>query len=53
LFDREKTAPRTVQRPPNRTPTPFDMPATSDHDARSHMTPDQCTPLAYVGGHAS
>jgi hypothetical protein len=56
LFDREETAPRTVQRPPNRTPTPFEYIethshshlATPDHDARSHMTPDQLKRLELI-----
>jgi hypothetical protein len=48
LFDREEPTPRTVQRPPNRPPTPFAMPATPDHDARSHMTPDQLKRLELI-----
>jgi hypothetical protein len=48
LFYADEPAQRTVQRSPNRTPKPFDMPATPDHDARSHMTPEQLKRLELI-----
>lgn len=48
LFYADEPAQRTVQRSPNRTPKPFDMPATPDHDARAHMTPEQMKRLELI-----